>query len=170
MDIEEAEVKSFELLGRISNQSQEAGVLLIVLRNQKKKIAVKSILQAAINSPEGIVHIKTSKFNAKRRKLTKGDFIALFLPRVENNNNSIQIATKSQSKGKFKFLNGSKCMSKPWQKLKNQRLKVKRCLNNTNWSKWKDFPGDLNVKVIIKQSKYTMCYQNLYQPLYGSYF
>ena len=157
--VEEAEVKSFELLGRISSQSQEVGVLLIVLRNQKGKIGVKSILQAAINSSEGIVHIETSKFNAQRRKLTKGDFIALFLP-IDQNNNSIQIATKSQSKGNFKFLSGSKNMSKPWQKLKNQTPEVKRYLNNANWSKWKDLDGDLNVRVIIKPSKYSMCYQN----------
>ena len=150
---EEGKLKSFELLGRVPSQSnEEVGVFLFVLRKKEKKLHVKKIFKVGyrdnnIITPGEIILI--SKTNNFKIKLTKGDYIGLYLPKIGDS--ALQIQT-NKSGAKFAHLegSGSENIKKSWSELKELKPEVEKLINGRKWSQWKTIEGNLNFKVTIK--------------------
>lgn len=142
------ELQSFELLGRVPSQSEKkVGVLLLVLEGKKGMLRVKNILQAGNNTifPEQIIKINKTSFKESRRVLNRGDYIALYLPKIGDS--ALQINT-NESGIKFAFLKGSRNINNSWSNLQKLKPEVTKLIDKEQ--KWKNIEGHLNFRVRIK--------------------
>ena len=145
------ELQSFELLGRVPSQSEKkVGVLLLVLEGKKGMLRVKNILQAGNNTifPEQIIKINKTSFKESRRVLNRGDYIALYLPKIGDS--ALQINT-NESGIKFAFLKGSRNINNYWSNLQKLKPEVTKLIDKEQ--KWKNIEGHLNFRIRIKLGK-----------------